>query len=73
MGLQARLLSLVVDEQHRGRGVGKALVEAGEAWARDRGAQKIMVNTSHRRAATHAFYRACGFDATGLRFTKQPT
>ncbi|CAN5408989.1 GNAT family N-acetyltransferase [soil metagenome] len=69
-GMQARIVALVVDESVRGRGVGKSLMAAGESWAGERGAHKIMVNTSNHRTKTHEFYRAVGYEATGLRFVK---
>ena len=69
-GVQARIVALVVDESCRGSGIGSQLVEAGERWARERGAHKVMVNTAHRRTQTHAFYRSVGYESTGLRFVK---
>jgi GNAT superfamily N-acetyltransferase len=69
-GVQARIVALVVDESYRGAGIGRALVEAAETWALERGAHKIMVNTAHRRTRTHEFYRSIGYESTGLRFVK---
>ena len=69
-GVQGRIVALVVDESQRGRGIGRALVDAGEAWARERGAHKIMVNTAHHRARTHEFYRSIGYESTGVRFVQ---
>lgn len=72
-GVQGRIVALVVDEACRGSGIGKSLVEAGERWAREQGAHKIMVNTAHHRARTHEFYRSIGYESTGLRFSKSMT
>ena len=60
--------NVVTDESVRGRGYGKVLMAAvlEAAWAQ--GCYKAMLQTGSRRAATHAFYRACGFspdDKTG--------
>jgi len=70
-GLIGRIDVLVVEEQSRGKGVGRALVAAGEAWLRDQGAARVLVNTSHRRTATHRFYESLGFESTGLHFGKR--
>jgi GNAT superfamily N-acetyltransferase len=69
-GVQGRILALVVDASARGNGIGTALVAAGERWAAERGAGKIVVTTAKHRERTHEFYRALQYDFTGLRFGK---
>ena len=67
---RAMLTALVVGEDTRGRGVGRALVSAVEQWARERGAGRIVVTTALRRAGAHAFYERLGFEFTGRRYVK---
>jgi GNAT superfamily N-acetyltransferase len=62
--------ALVVDEAHRGEGVGRALVDALEQEARARGCVVLFLTASARRADAHAFYRRMGLEETGKRFTK---
>lgn len=69
-GLYGQLAVLVVDAEARGAGVGRALVDAVEAWAAGRGARTIVLNTGLQRAGAHAFYERCGYARTGFRFTK---
>ena len=66
----AQLTLLVVDEQHRARGVGRVLVEAAEQWARSRGAKRIVVTTALQRADAHAFYERLQYRHTGRRYGK---
>lgn len=66
----AKLSAIVVDERHRGRGIGEALVAAMEAEARERGCCLIFLTTAERRRDAHAFYRRVGFEETGRRFAK---
>jgi N-acetylglutamate synthase-like GNAT family acetyltransferase len=66
----AKLSAIVVDERHRQRGIGEALVAAMEAEARERGCCLIFLTTAARRADAHDFYRRLGFEETGLRFAK---
>jgi N-acetylglutamate synthase-like GNAT family acetyltransferase len=66
----AKLSAIVVDERHRRRGVGEALVREMEAEARRRGCCLIFLTTAERRAGAHAFYRRLGFEETGRRFAK---
>jgi N-acetylglutamate synthase-like GNAT family acetyltransferase len=70
-GDAGKLSAIVVDQASRGRGVGKALVEAVERDARARGCVVLFLTTNERRKDAHAFYRALGFDETGRRFAKQ--
>ena len=67
----ARIMALVVGPEHRGRGVGRALISAAEAWARRKGARAVMLTTHKRRAGAHRFYRSIGYEATGYRFYKE--
>jgi GNAT superfamily N-acetyltransferase len=50
--------------------VGRALVNAIEQWARERGADRLSVTSAEHRSGAHAFYPACGFPYTGRRFSK---
>ena len=66
----AQLTLLVVDETRRSRGVGRALVEAAERWAHERGCHRIVVTTALQRADAHAFYERIGYRHTGRRYGK---
>ena len=66
----AKIGALVVDDSHRGEGIGRALVEALEAEARARGCVLLYLTTSARREDAHEFYRRVGLEETGKRFTK---
>ena len=64
---------LVVDESHRGHGIGKALVKAGEDWTRENGFEDIRVRSASKREEAHAFYERLGYQLvkTQMRFQKK--
>ena len=66
--------NVVVDEQKRGIGLGKAIMEYTLRAAWDAGCYKAELTTGSRTPATHAFYRACGFaaDARTAYFIERP-
>ncbi len=70
-GPNARIMAFVVDSEHRGRGVGRALISAAEDWARQRGARDVMLTTQKRRSGARRFYQSMGYEATGYRFHKE--
>ena len=66
----AKIDGIVVDESHRGQGIGRALIAEMEAEARVRGCPLLYLTTATRRADAHEFYRRVGFEETGRRFGK---
>lgn len=67
----SKLSAIVVDTEHRHRGIGEALVSAIEADARTRGCSLIFLTTAEHREDAHIFYRRIGFEETGRRFAKR--
>jgi len=66
----AKIGALVVDETHRGQGIGRALLDAMEAEARLRGCELLYVTTAERRDDAHAFYERVGLEHTGRRYAR---
>lgn len=64
----AKIGALIVDEAHRGHGVGRALVQAVVDEARLRGCGLVYLTTADRRDDAHAFYELVGFEQTGRRY-----
>ena len=60
-GRRAEILGLVVDAAWQGRGAGRLLVEAVEAWARTRGLPTLAVRSNIVRTQSHPFYERIGF------------
>jgi GNAT superfamily N-acetyltransferase len=52
---------LVVDKNHRMKGIGRRLMEHVEAWARLQGCFIVRLWSSSTRAASHRFYETLGY------------
>lgn len=52
---------LVVDENHRGRGIGRRLVERVKEWSKESDIPVLRVRTSIKRNDAHTFYNSLGF------------
>jgi GNAT superfamily N-acetyltransferase len=61
----AWLADLMVDEAHRGQGIGRALLAHAVDRARDAGATGLSLESGPGRSAAHALYRSSGFSETG--------
>lgn len=66
----AWITALVVSTEHRGKGVGSALVARAEQWAAGKGAIRVAVTSGLQRESTHRFYEQRHYERTGLRFAK---
>ena len=57
----AEVGGLVVDDEARGVGVGRALMAEAERWARERGYREVRVRSGTARTGAHAFYQRIGY------------
>jgi len=55
------LQSMFVSARHRGRGVGRLLLEASESWARSRGATEMRLDVWEFADGPSRFYERCGY------------
>lgn len=63
----ADLNRVVVDPGLRGRGIGRALLEAGFAWAAERGAERMLLEVEWANEPALALYRRLGFVEVSYR------
>jgi len=62
--MHAEVHGLVVDAHHRGRGIGRRLLEAAEEWAAVRGCRAMKVRSNAVRTRARAFYERAGYEVT---------
>jgi GNAT superfamily N-acetyltransferase len=69
----ADIAALVVDENVRGKGVGKELLKNAESWASENRIQLIRVRSNIKRTDAHRFYIREGYETskTANMFTKK--
>ena len=66
-----RITALVVTPTAQGLGIGRQLLKEAERRARSGGAARIELTSGSQRTEAHAFYRACGYKDSSVRFVKQ--
>lgn len=60
-GFRVEIAGLIVSDQFRRGGVGRSLVQRAEQWAREIGAEAVVVRSNTQRVESHRFYPALGF------------
>jgi ribosomal protein S18 acetylase RimI-like enzyme len=61
---------LVVDEKHRGSGLGTQILTEIVAQAKQRGCVRVELESAFHRKKAHAFYERQGFENRGYLFSK---
>jgi len=69
--ITCRVTALVVTPTAQGLGIGRQLLKEADHRARVGGASRIELTSGSQRTEAHAFYRACGYKDSSVRFVKQ--
>lgn len=64
------ICDLVVSQEHRGSGVGTALVERAVQIARQRGCRRVELDSGFHRLEAHRFYVRRGFEKRAFLFSR---
>lgn len=72
-GIYIRVVALSVLQKFRTKGVGKKLMEAAESWAKEIGANVLLLNCGNRakRKAAQLFYAKIGYSIKSSGFIKK--
>ena len=65
------LHDIVVDPAHRGRGVGRALLDATLVELRARGAPRVVLSTAERNEPAQRLFARAGFRRTMIEMTRE--
>ena len=69
---RGEVMGLIVSAAMRGRGVGRRLMQAAEAWTKHRGGTLLTLRSNIVRKEAHGFYEGIGYKITktSLNFAK---
>lgn len=72
-GIYVRVLALVTTSKFRQMGIGKKLMGVAENWAKEIGADKVLLNCGNReeRAIAQLFYKKAGYQIKSSGFVKK--
>lgn len=65
------IADIAVAPEGEGRGVGRALMEAGEEWARGRGYRWLTLSVFVQNARAREFYKRLGYGEDTMKYLKE--
>ncbi len=63
-------LGIAVLPEWRNKGIGEQLMHAAEAWARERGAERVILDLSAANEGARRFYERLGYEVYGLQMRR---
>ena len=63
------IYALVVDEKHRGKGIGSAAIQEAVAKSKCQGMKRVELDCGFHREMSHAFYEKLGFERRAYLFS----
>jgi len=64
------LHDIIVEPEHRGRGVGRLLLDAALVFFRSRGVPRVVLSTAERNEAARRLFASTGFRRTMIEMTR---
>lgn len=61
--------NVVVGSAHRGKGIGKRMMDRALTLAQQEKCYKLMLSSNQKREKAHRFYNGLGFDRHGISFS----
>ena len=65
------LHDILVDPAHRGRGIGRKLLDAALEFLRERGAPRVVLSTAEHNEAAQRLFEGAGFRRTMIEMTRE--
>jgi ribosomal protein S18 acetylase RimI-like enzyme len=65
------LHDIIVDPEHRGRGVGRLLLDAALEFLRSRGVPRVVLSTAEQNEGAQRLFASMGFRRTMVEMTRE--
>ena len=65
------LTDIVVDQAHRGQGIGRLLLDAAIAGLEARGVPRVVLSTAEQNATAQQLFASAGFRRTMIEMTRE--
>lgn len=65
------IYDIEINEAHRGRGLGRALLDAAESWCAEHGSSSVRLNVFALNTTARALYESAGYSPTSTHMMKR--